>query len=290
MTNIGSADEQQPAAVRLDLRRVAVDDVVDHVEKVLYTRLDRAQAVIKRRSMGFRSDRGTWVRIECRGIERLDGQGWGLEAAAAVLAGVPIPQWYAGMSWHDQGRRVMWRADEIQLIEHAPICRSEAATALPDSWWSGFDAAMDNLSATNTPRLATPDLEPISVERVRAAISKVFPDDPAPIEQWTTAHADLSWANMTGPQLWILDWEDWGRAPRGLDAANLWFGSLVVPGLAEKVLEHRRTDLESATGRTMRLFKCAELLSWAKEDEPLHAPALRAVSGLLADRASHNTS
>lgn len=210
MTTHGPAGDQ-PAAIRLDLRRVTVEDVVDTVEKALHTQLDRTAAVIKRRSMGFPSDRGTWVRIECRGIERLDGQGWGLEAAA-VLADVPIPQWYAGMSWHDLDRRVMWRADETQLIEHKPIGRSSAADTLPDSWWSAFDAAMDELAAANTPRLATPDLEPISVERVEAAISKIFPDAAAPIEQWMTAHADLNWANMTGPDLWILDWEDWGRA------------------------------------------------------------------------------
>lgn len=76
MTTTGPTGDQ-PAAVRLGLRRVTVEDVVDTVEKALHTRLDSTAAVIKRRSMGFPSDRGTWVRIECRGLERLDGQGWG---------------------------------------------------------------------------------------------------------------------------------------------------------------------------------------------------------------------
>jgi len=279
MTANGPASDL-PAAVQFDLRRVDADDVLDTVEKALHTQLKRTNAVIKRRSMGFRSDRDTWMRIECRGVERLDGQGWGLEAAA-VLSGVPIPQWYAGMSWHDQHRRVMWRADETQLIDHAPIRRPADASMLPDSWWTEFDTAMDELAATPTPRLATPDLEPISVERIRAAIAKVLPGADTPIEEWSTAHADLNWANMTGPGLWILDWEDWGRAPRGLDAANLWFSSLAVPGLAEKVLRHRQDDLESPTGRTMRLFKCAEVLAWADETEPLYGPAKQAAQQLL---------
>lgn len=272
------------AAVRLDLRRIVndINDVVDTVEKSLHVYLDHAARVIKRRSMGFPSDRGTWVRIECRGLERLDGQGWGLESAAFVLPGViPIPQWYAGISWHDQDRRVMWRADETQLIEQSPIGRAASATALPDSWWVKLDAALDKLATTDTTRLATPDLAPISARRVHAAIAKVFPEAPAPIEQWTTAHADLNWANMTGSQLWILDWEDWGRAPRGLDAANLWFSSLTVPDLAEKVLQHRRADLESPTGRTMRLFKCAELLAWADPSDPLYSLAKQAAQQVL---------
>lgn len=203
--------DKHPVAIRLDLRHVAVDDVVDRVEKSLHTQLEHKGSVVKRRSMGFRTDRASWVRIECRGLERLDGQGWGLEAAA-VLAGVPVPEWHAGISWFDPDRRVVWRADEAQLIEQPPIGRSAAAALLPDSWWAEFNAAMDNLAETSTTRLATPDLEPISVDRVRAAIAKAFPGANAPIEEWTTAHADLSWANMTGPELWILDWEDWGRA------------------------------------------------------------------------------
>ncbi|ACU77767.1 conserved hypothetical protein [Catenulispora acidiphila DSM 44928] len=288
MTPTGTTEPQLPAAQRLDLRRVDIEHVVDRVESALTTRLHRAQAVAKRRSLGFRTDRDTWVRIECRGLERLDGQGWGLEAAT-VLAGVPIPAWHAGISWHDPDNQVMWRADETELIDQPPIGRSAAANTLPDSWWTEFDTAMDALADAPTTRLATPDLEPISIERVHAAIAKVFPDAQAPIEEWTTAHADLNWANMTGPELWILDWEDWGRAPRGLDAAHLWFGSLAVPGLAEKVLAHRRPDLESATGRTMRLFKCAELLAWADDSEPLFAPASRAAQAMLEAAVTGST-
>ena len=280
LNTIGQTNQQLPATQRLDLRRVDVEPIVERIESSLMTRLQREQVVRKRRSLGYPTDRDSWVRIECRGLERLDGQGWGLEAAA-TLAGLPIPQWHAGLSWYDPMHQVMWRADETQLIEQNPIGRSTAATSLPDSWWAAFDAALDALAKSSTTRLATPDLEPISVERVRAAIAKVFPDADAPIEEWTTAHADLNWANMTGPQLRILDWEDWGRAPRGLDAANLWFSSLTVPGLAEKVLHHCQADLESPTGRTMRLFKCAELLIWADESEALRDPAAQAAQILL---------
>ena len=42
----------------------------------------------------------------------------------------------------------------------------------------------------------------------------------------------------------------------------------------------------SVIGRTMRLFKCAELLAWANEGEPLQAPAVRAVRDLLRDAAA----
>jgi hypothetical protein len=37
---------------------------------------------------------------------------------------------------------------------------------------------------------------------------------------WITAHSDLHWASVTAP-LRILDWEGWGRAPEGFDAARV---------------------------------------------------------------------
>jgi hypothetical protein len=87
---------------------------------------------------------------------------------------------------------------------------------------------------------------------------------------------------MTGTDLWILDWEDWGRAPRGLDAANLWAGSLAAPEVAALVYRHRSADLESRTGRIVRLFKCAEVLSWADGQEPLFEPTRIEAARLLA--------
>jgi hypothetical protein len=60
-----------------------------------------------------------------------------------------------------------------------------------------------------------------------------------------------------------------------LDAASLWAGSLAVPQVAEKIHEGRHSDLNSHTGRIMMLFKCAELLAWADEREPLYTPTRR---------------
>jgi len=264
-----------PAAQRLDLRKVAIDDVLSRVEKSLQLTMDLEGVVKKRRSVGFRSDRGTWVRVECRGLERFDGQGWGLEAAQ-VLHGVPVPRWHAGISWRDDERKVLWRADETQLIDQSPVGRATNAHRLPESWWESFDTAMDALAEHRTSRLATPDCVPISVERVEATVRKVFPEcAELSVEEWGTAHADMGWANLTGPTLWMLDWEDFGVAPRGLDAANIWAGSLAVPEIADKIFELRHRDLDSRTGRIMMLFKCAELLAWADEREPLYEPARR---------------
>jgi hypothetical protein len=264
-----------PASQRLDLRKLDIGDVLSRVEKALQLRMSPDGVIKKRRSIGFRSDRGTWVRVECRGLDRLDGQGWGLEAAQ-ILHHVPIPRWHSGVSWLDDDRNVLWRADETQLVNDSPIGKSANAQGLPALWWDAFSAAMDELAGHETTRVATPDCMPISVDRIETTIRKVFPEcTSVVIDEWSTAHADLNWANLTGPALWILDWEDWGLAPRGLDAANLWFGSLTVPEIAEKVYRGRRHDLDSRSGQVMQLFKCAELMAWADEAEPLYLPARR---------------
>ncbi|MGH3926043.1 MAG: hypothetical protein ACRDTT_24820, partial [Pseudonocardiaceae bacterium] len=52
---------------------------------------------------------------------------------------------------------------------------------------------------------------------------------------WTTAHADLHWANLRGPELYILDWESWRPAPAGYDVATLYCNSLLHPPTARRL-------------------------------------------------------
>lgn len=272
-----------PVSQRYDLRKTSFDDAVDRVQRALDVRLDMGRAVVKRRSAGAATDRGTWVRIELRGLERLDGQGWGLEAAA-VLRDVPLPAWREGLSWFDAERGAMWRADETDLVTQAPVARAAAASALPGSWWESLRAALEALARHRTPRRATPDCELITQERVTAGIERVFPGrvDSA-VTEWSCAHADLNWANLTGPELRMLDWEDWGMAPRGLDAARLWFASLAEPGLAEQVRTHFAADLASRDGQLMALWECAGWLEFADASDPLTAPAASAAARLIND-------
>ena len=40
------------------------------------------------------------------------------------------------------------------------------------------------------------------------------------VGEWQTVHGDFHWANLTRDPLQILDWEGWGAAPVGYDAAS----------------------------------------------------------------------
>lgn len=274
-----------PTQQRRDLRKVEIDDVLDRVQTMLALRLDTEGSVRKRRSIGFRSDRGTWVRVECRGLDRPLDQGWGTEAASGIT-GVPMPAWRQGGSWLDAKRGVRWRVDETDVIAGSSIGKPQAARDLPTTWWTALGSALDALAAYRTYRRATPDLEPATADRFAAVIAKVFPGVDATITEWTTAHADFNWPNLAGPQFEVFDWEDFGAAPRGLDAATLWFGSLRVLAVADRVTECLRAHLESRDGKVMRLWRCAEFLTWATDEEPEHAVVLEAARKLARELAN----
>lgn len=272
----------------VDLRRVPVDGVLDRVEKALQVRLDRGTVVRKRRSVGARAEHGTWVRVERRPSERIDGQGWNGVESAAALRGVAMPQWHAGVAWREDGGEAMWRADETELVTAAPVRAGGQLVGdpeLPGSWWATLNGSLDALASQRTTRVATPDTVSITQAGVTETIRGAFPDHPVDttISRWTPAHADLNWANVTGPECWLLDWEDWGMAPRGLDSATLWASSLAIPPLADRVRHERRHDLESRDGQLMGLFACAKLLAYPDKGNPRLNPARREAARLLAE-------
>ncbi|MFF1497215.1 phosphotransferase [Streptomyces sp. NPDC058304] len=277
-----------PVAAQVDLRCQPVEDVLERAEEALHVRLDRHALVRKRRSLGGRTARGTWVRIERRGFERIGRQGWNGTEAAAVLQGVAMPEWYQGVAWREPGEPVMWRADELELIASPPVAKGALALedpGLPDAWWEALNASLDALAEQGTPRIATPDTVTITQEQVTQTLGKAFPGIvDTRIERWVPAHADLTWANVMGPGFSIIDWEDWGMAPRGLDVATLWGNALAVPALADRIHQERRADLESRDGKLMSLFFLSKIVGpHAHEEDPLLAPARQEAERLVAE-------
>jgi len=277
-----------PVPRAVDLRQESVDGVLDRVERALHVRLDRETVVRKRRTVGARTQRRTWVRIERRALDRIGAQGWNGPESAAVLSGVAMPSWHAGFAWREPGEPVMWRADEMELVRSAPVGQSALVIEeprLPDAWWSALNSSLDALGAQSAPRAATPDTETITQALVTAVLGQVFPEvADTLVEEWQPAHADLTWANVTGPEFCMIDWEDWGMAPRGLDAATLWGNSLAVPVLAERVWSERRPDLESRSGRLMALFSCAKIAGpHAYPGDPRLEPARKEAARLVAE-------
>jgi hypothetical protein len=270
----------------VDLRSHQFSNVISRVQGVFGVRFDTATEVRKRRSLGFRTDRDTWVRIEVRELARIDGQGWNGVECATVLAGIAKPAWHQGVAWLDADTALAWRADETELIRDPAIKPGGILTTEPELselWWATYNASLDALAASTTTRIATPGLRPITQQRFTDTIHQVFPEIDPTITEWSVAHGDLAWANLTAPNCFLLDWEDWGLAPRGLDAATLWSESLALPELAERVRTERRADLDSQTGQLTRLFCCAKLVAAGDRAGPLLEPAKVQAAKVLSD-------
>jgi hypothetical protein len=140
-----------------DLRNESVEDVLRTVEAGLSMQLDRQSATKKRRSVGARSDRGTWVRIEVRPLTKIAAQGQtanGTEAAE-LLTGIAKPTWYRSLTWLDAAGAAIWRADEIQFVPASPV-RSQGplrdALTLPDTWWDTLNTSLGGWCRTGVSR------------------------------------------------------------------------------------------------------------------------------------------
>ncbi|MEU0196687.1 MULTISPECIES: hypothetical protein [unclassified Streptomyces] len=268
-----------------DLRVQPVDQVLDHVGRSLRVRLLPDTVVRKRRTVGARTDRDTWVRIERRLLDKIPDQGWNGTECAARLEGVAQPAWRRCVIWRDA--EAAWRADETDLLPAAPVGTAvlSAAPELPDEWWNALNASLDALAVQHTRRVATPDTVTITQALVTESVRRVFSADfDTAVDRWVPAHADLNWANMTAPVFSLFDWEDWGNAPLGLDSASLWASSLAVPALAERVRHERRSDLESRDGKLMTLFVCSKILGrYGHPDDPRREPARRTAEQVMEE-------
>jgi hypothetical protein len=241
-----------------DLRKYDAAAEIDRVAHALDVRFDRETEIRKRRSIGFRTYRDTWVRIEQQPMQRFIQRGNDGIERSVIIQGVPKPGWHQAVSWLDRDNDRMWRADETEFIQakHViPWGLLREAPELSAEWWRSFNASLDALGELKTTRVA------VRQARVTKAIKVAFPEVDTAVDEWVTAHGDFYWQNLTAPEFYILDWEDWGIAPRGWDAASLWHNSLLVPSLADRVYVERQTDLDSRSGLLCRLMRCAEVLT-----------------------------
>ncbi|MEU9575433.1 hypothetical protein AB0D62_37530 [Streptomyces massasporeus] len=120
---------------------------------------------------------------------------------------------------------------------------------------------MEKVSAVDTDRVA------VRQQFMERAIPE-FVGIPAPaVSSWTTAHADLHWANLTSP-LRLLDWEGWGQAPETFDSATLYAYSLLKPDTAARVRAVFPL-LGSPAGLAAEATVCAQLLQTVSRGDNL---------------------
>lgn len=267
------------------LRNEPLDDVFGEVERALGVQLVRSSLTYGTQgaTVGLPTTADTWVRVAWSAPERVHLQSWIGGEAASAIGGVTKPELYRSYRWIDKGRSVVWRADEAELITSTAVHPTGVIDHDPDirpAWWDDLKASLAALAEFQTRRVG------MSQEHVTRRINQVFGDEgvKTEVDEWATAHADLHWGNVTGPEFYLLDWEDWGLGPRGLDAATLWGASLQVPAVADRVQQVFADDLNSRSGLLAQLLFCSNVIrinSGKPTPSPLLEPARHEAKRLL---------
>lgn len=235
-----------------------------------------------------RTDDGIrWLRLVQETHEWAYGDFWTGNEDADAIRGVRKPRVLDAVEWSDDERR--YRAELMTFVPDQPIATMmtvSSSPALAPSWWSDLRASLDAVSAHPTTRVR------IDHDRVHHDLLVAFGLNVASDRlDWTTAHGDLHWANLTAPTCWLLDWESWGTAPKGYDAATLYCVSLLDTDTAAKV-RAEFTDLLDTPGgaiaqlaATVRLLKFVERGRYANLAPALHREAQRAIRTHLPETA-----
>jgi hypothetical protein len=215
-----------------------------------------------------------WLRVHSEPFATAGGDTWTGNVEAEQIAMVPKPHVLVFEDWDDEGWGRSQRAELTTFVRESSVSADEFAPApldVPSGWWGDLRQNLMNLARTETTRQRVTQTE--ITRRLR-----IFWGDSvdATVRDWKCAHGDLHWSNVTAPNVVLLDWEHWGMAPRGYDAATLLCFSLLDNSASNRVNTEFADDLNSRDGRISQLAVISRLLLRAEAGEfpelvlPLH--------------------
>ncbi|GHI82541.1 phosphotransferase [Streptomyces spororaveus] len=176
----------------------------------------------------------------------------GPSTSRTLPASVPRPELLHVRDWTDQA--YAYRAEPYAFTPNPIVSPRPVLTedpSLPETWWKEMTAALDALADVPPPA----DREAVREEYLRRVIPE-FTGHQVDDVTWTTAHGDLHWANITRTPH-ILDWEGWGRAPYGYDAATLYVYTLLTPETAAPIRTRLACVLDRPEARHRHAGPCA---------------------------------
>ncbi|MGZ9928331.1 hypothetical protein ACXNSR_00405 [Streptomyces sp. NC-S4] len=197
-----------------------------------------------------------WLRVVCaeagtEGGTLRDGP----SASRTLPASVPRPELLRIRDWTTGAyayQAELYAFVPDPMVSPRPVLDEDPG--LPETWWKEMTAALDALADVPPPA----DREAVREEYLCRVIPQ-FTDHQVDDVTWTTAHGDLHYGNITrGPH--ILDWEGWGRAPYGCDAATLYLYALLTPETAARIRTELAPVLDRPEARTGLLTVCTQVL------------------------------
>lgn len=189
-----------------------------------------------------------WLRVRRGHLLTWTPRRLGYQESAAVH-GVPKPVVTEHTQWFDAPDVI--HAELLTYIAEptvSPTIHLKTRPELPERWWTDLHSAVDNLADTPTTR------DGVKILSDRPYLRRFYGTDLPDPTEWATEHEDPHWANLTGPQLHILDWDFWGRQPRGYTAAGLYCTSLAIPEISDRIWKEFADILDTPTGRWCVLY------------------------------------
>jgi hypothetical protein len=196
-----------------------------------------------------------WLRVVSQEPEWATGDHWIGTHDANTLTGIRKPDVLDVYEW-TEGRDQ--RAELMTRMAGHPCSPTDVVRVdvdLTPQWWTELRRTVDILAATPTHRVHADQ------HKVTTRIQEQFGTTvDTTVTTWATAHGDLHWSNLFGPDFGLVDWELWGTAPAGTDAATLYSYSLLRPAIARQVHDLFADHLDTSTGRVAQLYVVARLL------------------------------
>ena len=213
-------------------------------------------------SLAETDDGKAWLRVCSAREGRGRGRLWtgNVDASRLLPPTVPRP---VLLRWYDfAGDGYEYRAE---LFEYLPLdtCTDGGhfltdELDVSDQWWTTLRAALTELAA-------------VEVETDRHAVGQEYlnremparldrPKVPTRVQRWALAHGDLHFGNITRQGPVLMDWETWGLAPAGHDAASLVTYAVQAPDTHARAREELAEFLDGPQGRFAELAVITQTL------------------------------
>lgn len=227
-----------------------------------------------------------WLRVVTEQEQWAGGDFWTGNTDANPITGVAKPTVLHVWEWAEGTARM--RAELMTLADGqqcSPTPELRIPVELPGTWWRTLRESLRTLAVVPTSRTYLTEHE------VARRLRVFFGDRADPtVSEWTAAHTDLHWANLIAPDLVLVDWEGWGIAPAGFDAATLYLHSLLRPAIAKQVRAEFNELLEHRDGLISQLYVTTRMLLRIEYGDypdlavPLHRNAERVLQRLSGRR------
>ncbi|MFI2363041.1 phosphotransferase [Promicromonospora sp. NPDC019610] len=179
---------------------------------------------------------------------------------------IPMPRHVRSVIWTDDGLVV--RADLLTYVGQHAIGKGlvlDREVDLGDHWWQALQTGLEPLQRiTTTKRVAADPREGSFRNHFLASFGVKI--EPERVEM-AMSHGDLHFGNLTAPELVILDWENWGWAPAGYDAAHLLCSAILQPAIVARVRAEFAGLLDTYSGAVAVLTAASKYLHHVESGE-----------------------